>query len=133
MTDRWDLAIDSSGNIAMAGEPYALAQDAASNIRTFAGECAYNTSLGIPYFQSILGKRPQLEFMRAKFKDAANQVPDVLSSQVFFSDFANRTVSGQVQVTGPKGVAAVNFNPVKLPNIGKLLDTNFILNASTLG
>ena len=112
LTPDWDWTLDSSGNIAMATEPYALAQDAASNIRTFAGECAYNTSLGIPYFASILGKRPQLEFMRAKFKDAANQVPGVLSSQVFFSNFANRTVSGQVQVTGPKGVAAVNFNPV---------------------
>jgi hypothetical protein len=33
-----DLALDASGNIAVASAPYALAHDAASAIRLFAGE-----------------------------------------------------------------------------------------------
>ena len=37
-TDAWDLTVDVSGNIAVADEPLALAQDAASAIRLFAGE-----------------------------------------------------------------------------------------------
>ncbi len=34
----WDLAVDTSGNIAVASDPYSQAQDAASSIKTFAGE-----------------------------------------------------------------------------------------------
>jgi hypothetical protein len=34
----WDLCLDAAGNIAMASNPYSIAQDAASAIRTFAGD-----------------------------------------------------------------------------------------------
>ena len=45
----WDLVLDVNGNIAIARPPYALAQDAASAVKTFQGECYYDTTLGIPY------------------------------------------------------------------------------------
>ena len=44
----WDLTVDASNNIAVAAEPYALAQDAASAIRLFQGEDYYDTTRGIP-------------------------------------------------------------------------------------
>jgi hypothetical protein len=50
----WDLTLDINGNIAMASEPYAIAQDVASACRTFLGECYYDTSQGVPYFQGML-------------------------------------------------------------------------------
>ena len=34
----WDLVLDSSGNIALASEPYSVVQDVASALRTFAGD-----------------------------------------------------------------------------------------------
>ena len=34
--DTWDLTVDNNGNIAVAAPPYAVAQDVASAIRTFA-------------------------------------------------------------------------------------------------
>jgi len=106
----YDLTLDSSGNIAMATIPYSYAQDAASAIRTFLGECYYNTALGVPYFQQILGKRPPIELMRAQFIAAAMTVPGVVAAQVFFSDFVDRKVSGQVQVTDRAGaITAAGF------------------------
>jgi hypothetical protein len=102
----WDLVLDISGNIAMATEPYSLAQDAASAIRTFAGECWYNTSLGVPYWTQILGQRVPLELLRAELIEAAETVPDVVSAQVFFTSFENREVQGQVQVTNSDGVVS---------------------------
>ncbi len=53
----WDLAVDTSGNIAVAADPYSQAQDAASSIKTFAGEVYYDTTRGIPYFTQILENR----------------------------------------------------------------------------
>jgi hypothetical protein len=99
----WDLVLDSSGNIAVATEPYALAQDAASAIRTFLGECYWNTMLGVPWLQQILGQRPSLALLRSQCQQAAETVPDVTSAQVYFSSIAARGVSGQVQVTSTSG------------------------------
>lgn len=106
LTPNWDLCLDSTANIAMAGEPYSLAQDAASAIRTFIGECYYNTLLGVHYFQQILGYNPPLELIRAQFVAQALTVPDVASAQVFFSSLTDRELSGQVQVTSISGVTS---------------------------
>ena len=46
----WDLTLDANNNIALAAEPYAFAQDAASAIRLFQGELWYDTTRGVPYF-----------------------------------------------------------------------------------
>lgn len=105
----WDLALDSSGSIALADTPYSLAQDAASAIRTFAGECWYDTTIGLPYWTEILGHAPPLDLMRQAFIDAAMSVPGVVSAQVFLTS-ANRIVSGQVQITDSTGtVTAASF------------------------
>ena len=98
----WDLCVDSNGNIAVASEPYALAQDAASACRLFEGELWYDTTQGIPYWQAILGQMPPLAYLKAKYVAAALSVPDVKSAQVFIATITrDRVVSGQVQITGP--------------------------------
>ena len=95
----WDLVLDANGNIALASEPYALAQDAASAIKTFLGECYWDTTIGVPWLQQIFGKRPPLALLKAHLVAAALTVPDVASAQVFISSAKNRLVTGQVQVT----------------------------------
>lgn len=104
--ESWDLTLDSSGNIAMATEPYSLAQDAASAIKTFLGECYYNTKLGVPYEWQILGENPPLEFIRVQLVKAALTVPNVKSAKVFFTSFTDRVLKGQVQVTSLSGVVS---------------------------
>jgi len=103
----WDLTLDSSGNIAMAAIPYSLAQDAASAIKTFSGEVFYNTLLGIPYFDMVLGKSPPLDYVRQQFIQAALTVPGVVSAKVFFTGFSDRQLSGQVQITSATGQVSV--------------------------
>jgi hypothetical protein len=99
----WDLVKDASGNIAVATDPYSLAQDAASAIRTVLGEVWYNTKLGIAW-DKILGQPPNIALLKSKLQDAALTVPGVVSAVVFISSFADRNVSGQVQVTDANGV-----------------------------
>lgn len=106
----WDLLLDSSGNIALATEPYSLAQDAASAIRTLQGEVYYDTTQGIPYMTEVFNGLPPLELYRAQCVAAALTVPDVSAAQVFFTGIdETRTLSGQVQVTGPSGQSATGF------------------------
>lgn len=97
--DSWDLTVDASGNIAMASDPYSQAQDAASNIKLFQGELWYDTTQGLPYFQSILGYLPPISLLKAKLVAAALMVPGVNKASCYLTSIVNRTLSGQVQIT----------------------------------
>lgn len=110
-TVTWDLVVDVNGNIALATEPYALAQDAASQCRLFEGELWYDTSQGVPYWASILGQMPPLALLKGSYVNAAMSVVDVESAIVFIASITrDRIVSGQVQITGPgKQTAAASF------------------------
>ncbi len=129
----WDLTLDSSGNIALASDPYSLAQDAASACRTFLGECYYDTTIGIPYWTEILGHLPTLQYVKAQLAAAAETVPGVVSAQVFITGFVNRQIQGQVQVTDPNGnVTAASFPLAVETPIEPVLGSTFILGQSVL-
>lgn len=99
----WDLVKDSAGNIAVAENPYALAQDAASAIKLFLAELWFDTTQGVPYFQQIFGSPPNVTLIKAKFVAAALTVPGVTSATVFITSIVGRNVTGQVQVTDANG------------------------------
>ncbi len=94
----WDLCLNANGDIAVATQPYSLAQDAASAIKTFLGEVYLDTTVGVPWLQQIFGKSPPLALVKSALIDAAETVPDVAQAQVFFTSLTNRALSGQVQV-----------------------------------
>lgn len=111
----WDLTLDANDNIAVADEPYALAQDAASAIKTFLGECFWDTTVGIPYLQRIFGKNPPLNYIKAQMVAAALTVPNVGAAQVFIISLNNRLLKAQVQVV-PKSATSVSaVNGVIVP------------------
>ncbi len=109
-TATWDLTVDASGNIAVAAPPYAIAQDVATAIRVFLGECYYDTTLGIPYFTQFLGQPPNFGALKAAIQAVALGVPAVVSATCFITGFSARAITGQVQVTDKAGVTtAVEF------------------------
>lgn len=107
----WDVVLDAYGNIAVATEPYQLAQDAASAIRLFLGELWYDTTQGVPYWSLILGKSPPpLALMKSQFEGAAKTVPGVVAAKAFIASVADRRVTGQIQVTDVEGrITAADF------------------------
>ena len=120
-TVAWDLVLDANVNIAVAAEPYSLAQDAASAIRTFAGECFWDTTVGVPYLTQIFGQSPPpLTQIKQDVINAALTVPDVASAQVFISGITKRVLSGQVQVVSASTgqVSAANFAVVNPQGAG---------------
>lgn len=117
-TVAWDLTVDSFGNIAVATEPYSLAQDAASQCRLFQGELWYDNLQGVPYWQAILGQMPPLSYLRAQYVAAAKLVPDVQTVRVFIANIdRNRVVTGQIQITGP------GSSPLSIANFASFLQT----------
>jgi hypothetical protein len=109
-TVTWDLCQDTSGNIAVASNPYAMAQDAATAIRTWQGDVYYDTTAGIPYRDQILGQQVPLSLVRSYIEAAALTVPGVVQAQAFFTRFEGRRLSGQVQITDRTGaLSAASF------------------------
>ena len=81
-TTSWDLELDSNGNLTLTDPDYSIAQDVASAIRTFQGECWYGVTLGLPYFQSLLGKLPPASYITNLLEQAALTVAGVVSVTV---------------------------------------------------
>lgn len=106
-TQTWDLVLDAFGNIAVAAEPYATAQDVASAIRLFNGELYYDISKGVRYFEDILGNAPPLPLLKAELTQAALSVPLVQSARAFIAVTADRVVTGQVQCATTAGAFMV--------------------------
>lgn len=106
----WDLCLDASGNIAVASDPYSVAQDVASACRTFVNDVWYNQAAGIPYFGQILGALPPLALVKQWLINQALSVPGCTNPTVYISSLTQRQLSGQVQFTDSNGRAqAVSF------------------------
>lgn len=121
----WDLFLDSNGNIAVCTEPYAIAQDVACAIRTFTGDCWYDQTLGIPYFQQVLGQNTPLVLIKNLIIQEALTVPGCGAPvTVYFTNFTNRALEGQCQFFDGFGNQVV----VSLSQTGGL----FIIPGSTL-
>jgi hypothetical protein len=104
-TAAWDLVLDAGGNIAVCSEPYSLAQDVATALRTFLGEVYYNTNLGVPYFEKILGQEIPLSMLQALLVDQAKTVAGVVSATCTIISLVNRQLVGQIVVTDIAGVS----------------------------
>lgn len=108
-TTTWDLTLDANSNIALAKPPTSVAQDVASAVRTFLGECWYNTTIGVPY-NNILGNPVSTALLTQYMNNAALTVPGVLTASTTVTSFTDREVHGTVEFTTSSGTTStVNF------------------------
>ena len=114
-TETWDLTINSAGNLAVTTGLYALAQDVASACRTFLGEAWYDTTLGIPYTDRILGYLPPVSFLQAQFEGQGKLVPQVGAVKAILDPLdTTRVLTGRLEVTSA-GQTAVLAGAVAVP------------------
>jgi hypothetical protein len=102
-TVEWDLVLDTSGNIAKADPPYAIAQDVASAIKLFKSELWYDTTKGVPYFSEVLGQYPPESLIKSRLVEAALTVPNVVQAQVVNLGLKDRQLTGDVEVIDTTG------------------------------
>jgi hypothetical protein len=122
--DTGDSCLDAAGNIAVASAPYAIAQDVATALSTFLGECWYDNSLGVPYWQSILGQRPTASFVASQLESQALTVPDVATAQCSIGGIdSKRGLIGQMLVTDTDGnETTLQFNGCCPGPAGQMID-----------
>lgn len=101
--DSWDLCLTTTGDIAIASEPYSQAQDVASECRLFQGEAWYDAARGVPYFEQVLGRFQPIQLLKGFLGDAALRVPGVENPRVVLSFVEGRELAGQVQFETASG------------------------------
>ena len=99
----WDLIADAKGIIGVARDPYAKAEDVASACKLFLGECWFDTSKGVPWFDQVLGHAPPRGLMQALIEQAAMTVPGVVAARCTIDEVANRQVTATVRFTDDAG------------------------------
>lgn len=89
-----DLRLNSSGDLDLTGDALALtptfteaiSQHIKIRLRFFLGEWFLNTSLGIPYFERIMVKTPDLQAISAIFQEAITETAGIDSVLQFKLD-----------------------------------------------
>lgn len=100
----WDLTLDGLNNIAIQTESYAVIQDVSSAVLTYQGEVWFDTTIGVPYFDQILGKPLNAPLFGAYYDQAALLVPDVVKATTSFAQLGtSRKLDGTVKVIDTKG------------------------------
>lgn len=104
----WDLVLDANRDIALATNPYALAQDAASQCRLFKGELWYDAVPGIPYFDQILGQYPPIALVRSQLELAALRTPELVAAVATITGAEDRHLTGDLRVTDNAGIVSTS-------------------------
>lgn len=108
-TDVWDIYLDSNGDMFLGDNDSSIAQDVASSVRTFEGECWYNNTLGMPYFQSIFGQNPPSSFVIDNIKTQAFTIDGVNSINVLGVGLQDRDLKGVIVINAPQSPITVTI------------------------
>ncbi|MEI7410047.1 hypothetical protein [Pectobacterium aroidearum] len=105
LNDQWDIGLDVNGDMAITANPYAVAQDVACACSTFLGEAWYDTTLGLPYYERILGHWPGTQLINTKMATEAKKLSYVQSAFCTTTvGNADRIASGVMTITDQNNV-----------------------------
>ena len=83
-----DLMVDT-GDLVIIKDDAAIRQSVLQRLRTFFGEWFLDTSVGLPYYQNILVKNPNLDLVQALVKNVVLTTPGITMLNQFQFDYNN--------------------------------------------
>ncbi|MFK2876882.1 hypothetical protein [Rhodanobacter hydrolyticus] len=108
--DTWDLVVGPDGNYVTLTGAAQIQQDVCSAIRTFQGECWYDNTQGMPYFESIFGQPVASSFLKKQVQNAALTVPTVTGATLTNLTISGRKLTGTVVVTTSTSTTPIEVN-----------------------
>jgi hypothetical protein len=95
-----DLELDlTNGSLSTATDSTQIAQHVLARLRTFLGEWTFDTSAGVPYYEEILVKAPDLSVVDGYLKAAILGTPGVVELVSYSSvlDVGTRTLTVEAE------------------------------------
>ena len=93
-----DLVIEN-GDLVLVTEAEALVQNIKVRLYTFYGEWAFDTTQGVPYFEDILVKNPNISNIQAILKNVILETKGVTKLSSFIFEYEPRTRSASLVFT----------------------------------
>lgn len=72
-----DIFLDSKGNLALKTEIEAIGNVSVNAVKTLRGEMSLDTTIGVPYFDTIFSTPPEIELFQAYVTDTLNRLDGV--------------------------------------------------------
>lgn len=103
-----DIFLTDSGQLSTVSDSDELTQRVQTRLLTFLGEWWLDIDLGVPYFQQLLGFKPDLTRARGIFNAAILAVPGITSVDRLELSFDNptRLLRVQFEASGELGTAS---------------------------
>lgn len=95
----WDITLDSAGNLAVADNDYSIAQAVANAVKLFTNDAYFDTQAGIPHFEISLKRNVSASVVRARIKEAAENVPGVKSATVNIIEIKDNALQAEILIT----------------------------------
>ena len=115
-----DFALDATGDLQVLNGDLVMnfgtegiASDLRSRLQTFLGECFLDTSLGVPWFERILGKKTPSGELKAIFREVILGTPGIASVDTLDVKVASRVLTVAFRAlasTGDALEAALGIN-----------------------
>lgn len=97
--DTWDLELDDTGNIRVATESYAVAQNVASATRAFTNDMYFQLDRGVPHFETDISNPISTGVLTSRLNRCARAVDGVLTAETTITSFENRVIEGEIRLT----------------------------------
>lgn len=105
-----DIYVDSNGNLALCRDIEAVKIAVSCATKTNYGEIVLNTTLGVPYFETIFTAHPDIELWKSYMKEAIMSIPKVLGITAFktYIDYQKSLLKYAVVINTEYGEAKLN-------------------------
>lgn len=102
-----DLYLDGKRQIAIGQDINAVLNVVANTVRTLAGEIQLNTTLGIPYFETILGGSYSVSVWEGYMIEAAEKVNGVVRVKSMKTKIENNTLNYEMEILTEYGTGTI--------------------------
>lgn len=104
-----DFYLDASGNIAMGEDINAVVQCVQNAVNTLLGEIQLDTTLGVPYFETLFNKQsPDIDLWKSYMVEEAEKVNGVVRVNSITTEVKDNNLSYTMEILTDYGEATVS-------------------------
>lgn len=106
--DSWDITLDGSGQMKISNNPYSIAQDVACAVKVIRGECYFDNTLGLRYYDELMGQPCSTGTVTAAIRAEAMKITTVSNASVtIIPDQSTRTSKVYIEITDTNHTSSV--------------------------
>lgn len=99
----WDLTLDNLGNIATKSDQRQKAQDVATSVKVYSGECVFDSERGLPY-NLVMAEQVNRPLLQEYVNIETKRIDGVQNTEVVVNGLKDRELDFDILVSTEDGV-----------------------------